>query len=107
MIERWAFSDAELKNPQACNGFDELVADEIIGYNKQENRLIYGEIGVLVQRNGTVTNRYADGTIGVANDVAELAGEDESPCHTDGTPCDNWRDVETNDKGEFIRFANE
>lgn len=87
--ERWAFTDAELREPAACRGDDELIADW----------------GIIVYRNGAVSNRYADGTAGIDPDLRDLAGADESPLHPgSGDYADNWRDVETDGAAGFVRF---
>ena len=89
--ERWVFTDAELaSNGRDCSGDDELVA-----------RVMDVELGVLVERNGTVTNRWADGTAGVPDAVVKLAKDVES-LQTTETPvelAENWRAVEVNDDG--------
>jgi hypothetical protein len=92
--ERWAFTARELSNPAACCGFDELVAD-----------VPHEDMGVLIQRNGNVTNRWEDGTAGIPADIAELAGECESPYNPQTNElAEEWRDVVTNPAGEFLRF---
>lgn len=89
--ERWVFTDAELvANGKDCSGGDELVA-----------HVMDVELGVLVERNGTVTNRWADGTAGVPDDIVELAKDVES-LQTTETPvelAENWREVELNEDG--------
>lgn len=46
---------------------DELVADS----GEEVEALVYGD--------GTPTNRYADGVVGLSEDAAARAAEDESP----------------------------
>ena len=101
-IERWCFTAHEFEHPEDCFGEDPFVA-------------VTEETGVIVLRNGTVTNMWEDGTAGVpdtvqqeADHVEELAkpvyygnnravnGEDE---YTEG-----WRDVWVKD-GRFLRWA--
>jgi hypothetical protein len=53
-----------------------------------------------------VSNRWEDGTAGVSEEAAELAGEDESPYSPDsGELADTWRDVTVDDAGNFLAFA--
>lgn len=98
--ERWAFSTAELLRPELCTNEDELVAF-----------VPASEIGVLVYRNGKVSNRYADGTTGVPADIAELADGIESLGHpvdddyADLQETNCWKDVVVNDDGSFQAFA--
>jgi len=49
---RWCFTYYELEHPENCRASDLFAAP-------------VGEIGVLVRRDGTVTNQWADGTSGV------------------------------------------
>jgi hypothetical protein len=94
LTERWAFTDRELSNPAACCGFDELIAD-----------VPFEDLGVLVQRNGNVTNRWVDGTVGIPADIAELAVACESLYNSRTNElAEEWRDVVTNPAGEFLRF---
>jgi hypothetical protein len=92
--ERWAFTQAELAAPAECNGYDEF------------NASVPNEDPVIVYRDGTVSNRWYDGTAGVPTETAALAGEDESPYNPDtGELADTWRDVEVDDAGNFLAFA--
>jgi hypothetical protein len=100
--ERWAFSDSELANPSRCNSADELVA------HVEES-----EIGIFVQRNGSVSNRYEDGTAGVSADIAELVNDVETYSHpVDGDfgkaeLTTKWKDVVVGPRGEFVAFIGE
>lgn len=95
MTERWAFTDRELIDPTTCCVFDELVAD-----------VPCEDMGILVQRNGCVTNRWEDGTAGIPADIAELAGECESLYNPQTNElAEVWRNVVTNQDGKFLRFA--
>jgi len=92
-IERWAFTTRELDNPAACCGFDELVAD-----------VPFEDLGVLVQRNGVVTNRWEGETAGIPADIAKLANECESLFNPQTNElAEEWRDVVTIN-GKFLRF---
>lgn len=100
VYERWAFSESELAAPAECKGHDELVAyvdldDDWEGVEGQ---------GVVVYRNGEVSNRFDDGTAGVPKELAELANEVESLVHPDGEETAAWRDVETDKDGNFVQF---
>lgn len=100
MKERWAFSESELANPAKCKSDDELVAyvdldDDWGGVEGQ---------GVVVYRNGKVSDRFDDGTVGLPKGLAELAGDVESLLHPDGEETAAWKNVETNDQGDFVRF---
>ena len=91
MVERWALSEGELANPHDLRSDDELVAEA-------------NGVGVLVYRNGEVSNRFDDGTAGVPEDIKEAAGEVETLLHPNGEPTSKWVDVLTND-GAFAGFA--
>ncbi len=103
-IERWCFTDMELKTPGECAGTDEFLADGDT------------EMAVIVQRDGTVTNRWEDGTVGVPDDVKQRADFDESPIkpvwrrgqiglHDADYYADNWRDVYVDKDGHFMAFV--
>ncbi len=94
MIERWAFTQSDLRNPAACRSDDEL------------NATVPNEDPVIVRRNGSVTNLWYDGAAGVPADTAAIANEDESPFDpVTGELADMWRDVEVDDAGKFACFA--
>jgi hypothetical protein len=107
VMERWCFTDYELANPevlQACRGEDEFIA----GVSDPETGGS-GELGVIVQRNGTVSNRWEDGTAGVPDDTQEEARNEEvlvkplssrAPDRRDSF-ADNWRDVDVAEDGSF------
>lgn len=106
-IERWVFTDYELKNFRVlskCSGLDEFLADG------------GAELAVIVLRNGTTTNRWEDGTVGVPPRVADLADFDELPIKPkhkrafddfgdEDTAAENWRDVYVDKNGKFLGFA--
>ena len=99
--ERWAFSESELANPAKCKSYDELLAD--VPYEYAEEHGI--EEDIIVQRNGTVTNRWSDGTAGVPAETAELAGECETLYRPETREeTDAWRDVEVDAAGNFLRL---
>lgn len=96
--ERWVFTDKEIDNPKKCRSDDEFVAT-IPGIS---------ELGVIVYRNGEVSNRWADGTAGISAKVRELAKDSEELYRLkDGiaVDADTWGDVEVTDDGKFIRFV--
>lgn len=89
-LERWCFTDYELHNSKvfaACRAEDEFIARGI------EN----SDVGVIVYRNGGVSNRYSDGVCGVTEDDRIEAEADESPIRIGGEYNDffanHWRDV--------------
>jgi hypothetical protein len=99
-VERWAFSKSELEHPQELHNYDDLVAF-----------VPCSEVAVFVERNGTVSNRYVDGTKGVPAEVAELADGIESLGHpkdgdnyTDLEETDCWRNVHVNEDGSLCRL---
>lgn len=101
MKERWAFSESELANPAGCKGYDELVAYVHLDDN-------WGGVeghGVVVYRNGEISNRFDDGTAGIPDGLAELANDVESLLHPDGEDTAEWRDVEVEGEGDFVRFV--
>jgi len=101
IIERWAFSRDELDHADDCDGSDELVAyiDVDDDGNGTEG------FGIVVYRNGEVSNRFDDGTVGVPKEFAALANDCESLVHPDGNETDAWCDVEVDkETGRFIRF---
>lgn len=80
-----------------------------------------GEMGVMVERNGTVTNTWEDGTRGVPKKYKDLAGESEQLTRMNGTimrdapentrdgrddyVADHWGHVLTRTDGTAVRFA--
>lgn len=101
-IERWCFTDFEMKKPTMCNSTDEFLADGD------------AELAVVVLRNGTVTDRWEDGTTGVPPHCAQMADLDESPINPGNRRqmfneedhyADNWRDVYVDKNGKFLGFV--
>jgi len=76
---------------------DVYIVNPPIGAGK-DGDLIYHEVGVLLQADGTCTNRWADGTVGVPSKLAELV--EELAADIDGANCAHcgeiaeWRDVD-------------
>ena len=99
--ERWAFSEKELADPYACHSHDELLAS-VPNPDDPEKSL---EQGIIVYRNGTVSNRWEDGTVGVPAEVAELANDEETLYHPDDELTEAWRDVCVGDDGSFLAWA--
>jgi hypothetical protein len=102
-IERWVFTDDEVKRPKHCRAYDEFVArpqdaDEFPDESTDTP-------GVLVQRNGTVTNRWEDGIAGVPERVMARADAEETLASTDGQIADNWYDVYVDSAGRFAGFV--
>jgi hypothetical protein len=69
-----------------CNTYPiELLSWPIIGDNDGE--AVKSEEAVILNNDGTPTNRWADGTAGVPEDVQQMAGEDEEPVCAE---CNNY-----------------
>ncbi len=102
-METWAFSKSELAHPENCNGTDLLLTGPLPG--------VRDGFGILIQRNGIPTNRWADGTLGVPDNVRKQAQEEETLYHNlhskDIEETMIWLEVEANKDGEFIRFIEE
>lgn len=101
--ERWVFTELELCHESllkdTCNRDEEFMA------------VVPGEeTAVLVLRDGSPTNRWVDGTVGVPQDIQELASEVETLNATDNDDssmcdlADTWRDVLVNEFGNFVKF---
>ena len=95
---RWAFTEKELIEIRE-NGFMPNDDDEFIVY-------VNGALGVIVQRNGVVTNRWSDGTIGVSDEVREVVAGEEDLYTTDSEHVEHvvWRDVMLTE-GQFDGLA--
>ena len=102
--ERWCFTYHELKNPGSCKRDDEFVAV-----------LPISEVGVVVLRDGTVTDRWEDGTVGVPRLAKQHANAAEvlwKPVYSGNNLAQNdqdeethaWRDVLADQNGRFVRF---
>jgi hypothetical protein len=94
-IERWAVSDKVKETDlEKMNSYDELFA------------LVDGNEAVVVYRNGEVSNRYFDGTVGISqkdkaiaehtDNVFEVIDDEVVECV--------WVDVEVDDSGNYIRL---
>ncbi len=94
-LQRWAFMPDELDNLETCRADDEFTA-----YPPAE------ELGVIVYRNGDVSNRWADGTAGIPDDVREIA-DDEDTLYRDAEEIEGWRNVEVDDNGRPVRIIPE
>jgi hypothetical protein len=99
-IQRWCFTDYEMRDPRKCRATDVFYADAD------------SELAVIVLRDGTATNMWEDGTSGVPPYNQQLAELDESPVkpshlRTIDTDYygDNWRDVYVGKSGEFLGFV--
>jgi hypothetical protein len=100
--ERWAFCESELAHPAECKTHDELVGEVPYEYG-EENRI---ECGIIVYRNGHVSNRFEDGTVGVSAEARELAGECETLYHPDSNETtDVWADVFVDHDGAWLGWA--
>ena len=82
-------------NPANCKGNDIFIAtppDEGL------------EMGIQVQRNGKVSNNWADGTAGVPGYYRAMADTEDVLTTPDGMEtADVWRDVFVQD-GKFIKW---
>lgn len=92
-IRRWAFLPNELADLQACRADDEFVA-----YPPDV------PLGVIVYRDGTVSNRWGDGTAGIPPHVEAAAGSEDT-LYRDTTEIDGWRNVEVDDSGRPVRLC--
>ncbi len=103
--ERWVFTDLELTNPKACRGHDIFLA--FPRYQRMYRQPDTGGRGVRVWRDGTVSSTWEDGGEDVVpNAIKRLADKEEVYVTLDrATQAWNWRDVLTDNTGEFIRFA--
>lgn len=114
--ERWVFSDEEVKKlrdglPVDCQPDDEFVA-VLLPHDDTTEEPQDDAIEVLVCRDGRATNRFADGTAGVSQEIKEMAEAEEVLGNTSGEPVyyDNWLDVlvdETNLKWAIVGLWNE
>jgi hypothetical protein len=113
--QRWVFTAAELDYCDQClphflnkySASDEFTTGPVLCGPADRKRVLRNtELGVFVQRNGTVTRRWDDGTAGVPADIAALAGDIESYATVNGetTVADNWRDVLCTSDGKFVCF---
>jgi hypothetical protein len=96
-VERWAFTETELANLDQLNlaAHDQLVVT-VPGH----------ELGVIVYRNGEVSNHWEDGTRGVPADVTALADDEETLyCPNRNEYADQWRNVEVDTAGKFRRLV--
>jgi len=106
--ERWCFTAYELEHPEDCKSHDEFVAD--LGGDQEG---LISELGVLVQRNGDVTNRWGDGTVGVGDEYRQLADKSDTlvkPYRQAGESdvyADTWREVIVDKEGKFVAWAAE
>jgi hypothetical protein len=101
--ERWVFTDAELNDPKSCKGTDIFLA--FPRYKRLTRTPETGGRGVRTLRNGTVTDKWEDGTGPVPRSIKRLADFEEILVALDrSVQAWNWRDVITDNTGQFIRF---
>ena len=113
--ERWCFTAHEIRHPEDCFSNDPFVAhiseDEFRQLDPWETLFR----GVIVQRNGVVTDIWEDGDTGVpesAQQAANWAEELSKPVYYGDNHAVNtndevtlaWRDVLC-DGGRFVRFT--
>jgi len=111
--ELWAFTDYELATDAYKNARrdDEFFATVRLDDSTEDR----DESNVIVLRNGEVTDRFTDGTVGVPDQVKRLAAGEETlfrlwqpdkaePGYDDEV-AERWRYVLVDDNGGFMRFA--
>jgi hypothetical protein len=108
--ERWVFTQDELERIVAhIDGNQPMPSlergDEFIAV------LTDYDIGVIVYRDGEVSNRWADGTAGLTNRAKELA-EDEECFHRVSDEIGwelaaIWLDVQTDSRGRLVAVIDE
>jgi hypothetical protein len=94
--ERWVFTDHDQKHPEDCHAYDIFIA--MPGVNDAGQ-------GVQVERNGTVTNTWEDGTRGVPEEIRAFADDEDTLTTPRGEIADNWFDVYTDKEGNFVDWA--
>jgi hypothetical protein len=106
---RWVFTDDEVKRLKAKDPeFKPVAYDEFIVILPQPIADLLGvEMGIRVQRDGTITNRWWDGTVGVPAAVREEADAVEGYYTDDDDPqfVDRWLDIECDQEGNFLKLA--
>lgn len=95
-IQRWAFLPSELDNLSACCAEDEFVASL---------PLEEMDLGVIVYRNGEVSWRWEDGTVGIPPEIRELADEQDTLHSLRGEEIIGWHDVEVSEDGQPLRIC--
>lgn len=91
------FTDAELQDPSLCKGDDEFISFP---------HMDGGEQGIIVYRDGRVTNRFEDGTVGVPVELQDAADDVETLVQVGGMNyADNWHDVYVDEDGNFEDWA--
>ncbi len=99
--ERWVFTDNELRHPENCKRSDSFFANLPDDLN-----------GVVTDRRGLSQDRYTDGIVGVSSGHANYAEAQDSLSKTGSGSVafgagigDTWKDVWTNEGGDFLGFA--
>ena len=90
--ERWALSEADEARIDALNSNDELFGTWV--ETDTEGHPVGDTHVVVIQRNGVVTNRYRDGTIGVPEHVRALLESEDALYH----PLDGESEIKTTAK---------
>jgi len=103
--ERWVFCESELTHPETCKSYDELTTT-VLDPDSDPDNPEHLEQGVIVYRNGEVSNRWNDGTAGIPADVAELANCEETYYHPERDEyADIWADVFVDNNGAWLGWA--
>lgn len=63
------------------------------------------ELGIVVYRDGRVSNRWGDGTVGVPDRWVELANAEETMVTFAGDDDGGWHDVLVDTEGRFVDWA--
>ena len=110
-VERWVFTGKELEEcddwlRQFSRSDDMFVTGGIPCGEPVDGEVPRTELGVIVHRNGEVTNRWADGTVGVPSEIKKLAAEEESliRCSRAADLAEHWTDVVHDGNGQFVCF---
>jgi len=105
--EYWVFDRNELQHPEHARRTDIFIAHPTVtDYDKEGDW--EPDQGVIVYRDGQVSNRWSDGTAGVPDVVVQAADELEEYYSPEfGDFVNAWRRVYTNETGEFLGWAPE
>ena len=112
--QRWVFTVDELNHPERCTGDEQFSTGPLpCGPPDSDGQVPLTEEGMIVLRNGTVSNHWNNGSLwsggrlGIPAHVVEAANDVESYISRDGkaTVFDIWRDVECDQFDKFVRFV--
>lgn len=89
---------AERQNPEHARGDDEFLA-----FPSNEDGPT--ELGIIVHRDGRVTNRWGDGSVGVNQEWYTLAADEEALVNFGGDADGGWYDVLVDTQGNFVDWG--